>query len=90
MERVKTVVDNIGKEGEGGELGLVVLDAGNGGGEVGELEEGGFFEALGHLFGCDYMCDGVGWGEDWGGNSVGGEEEELFIFLFFFFGFFHF
>lgn len=47
LERVKAVGDKIGREGEGGELGLEVLEAGNGGGEVGELEEGGFFEVLG-------------------------------------------
>lgn len=47
LHRVKAIRDKIGREGEGGELGLVVLEARIGGGQVGKLKEGCLFEVLG-------------------------------------------
>ena len=46
LQRVEARGDEIGGEGEGGELGLEILETRSGGGEVGKLKKRRFFEVL--------------------------------------------
>lgn len=50
LQRVEARGDEIGGEGEVGELGLEILETRIGGGEVGELEQRRFFEVLGKCY----------------------------------------
>jgi hypothetical protein len=50
LQRVEARGDDIGGEGEGGELGLEILETRSGGGEVGKLKQRRFFEVLGKRY----------------------------------------